>query len=159
MQQPPIHHTKPTIIQDSSKSPAFTGSSLTSASNTWQQQSPGYIYKLDAELIVNSSSEFKFQIDVILQKVKVPLILISGPYGVGFLVDSLKEKLLEKLEQFIVNLELDSREFLLLSAASEASTREFVEVVCAYWVIFPDSEQQLIKLAQNLLTRCYLLST
>ncbi|KAL7164341.1 hypothetical protein ACSBR2_040287 [Camellia fascicularis] len=89
----------------------------------------------------------------------------SGPYGVGILVldlglvDSLKEKLLEKLEQFIVNLELDSREFLLLSVASEASTREFVEVVCAYWVIFPDSEQQLIKLAQNLLTRCYLLST
>ncbi|KAL7183794.1 hypothetical protein ACSBR2_026048 [Camellia fascicularis] len=112
MQPPLIHHTKPTIIQDSSKSPAFTGSSLTSASNTWQQQSPGCICKLD--------------------------------------VDSLKEKLLEKLEQFIVNLELDSR---------EASTREFVEVVCAYWVIFPESEQQLIKLAQDLLTRCYLLST
>ncbi|CAL5417261.1 unnamed protein product [Camellia sinensis] len=115
---------------------------------------------------------------VILQKVKVPLILISGPYGVGLLVldlgsvlevDSLKEKLLEKLEQFIVDLELHSREvsnssldhdgpitptqFLLLSAASEASTREFMEVVRAYWVIFPDSEQQLIKLAQDLLTR------
>ncbi|KAL7212289.1 hypothetical protein ACSBR2_015045 [Camellia fascicularis] len=38
------------------------------------------------------------------------------------------------------------------SATSEASTREFVEVVFAYWVIFPDSEQQLIKLAQDLVT-------
>ncbi|THG23978.1 hypothetical protein TEA_023067 [Camellia sinensis var. sinensis] len=32
------------------------------------------------------------------------------------------------------------------------STREFVDVVFAYWVIFPDSEQQLINLAQDLVT-------
>ncbi|THG12613.1 hypothetical protein TEA_025893 [Camellia sinensis var. sinensis] len=38
------------------------------------------------------------------------------------------------------------------SATSKASTREFVDVVFAYWVIFPDSEQQLINLAQDLVT-------
>ncbi|KAL7214283.1 hypothetical protein ACSBR1_026655 [Camellia fascicularis] len=53
----------------------------------------------------------------------------------------------------LLNKEITPTQFLLLSAASEASTREFVEVVCAYWVIFPESEQQLIQLAQDLLTR------
>ncbi|KAL7172033.1 hypothetical protein ACSBR2_031680 [Camellia fascicularis] len=88
-----------------------------------------------------------------------------------FPVDSLKAKLLEKLEQFIVDLQLDSREvgnasldhdgsfkrgsypYSVPSAASEASTREFVEAVRAYRVIFPDSEQQLIKLSQDLVTK------
>ncbi|CAL5425899.1 unnamed protein product [Camellia sinensis] len=88
-----------------------------------------------------------------------------------FPVDTLKAKLLEKLEQFIVDLQLDSREVSnasldhdgsfkqgsypnsVPSAASEASTREFVEAVRAYRVIFPDSEQQLIKLSQDLVTK------
>ncbi|KAF5949352.1 hypothetical protein HYC85_011345 [Camellia sinensis] len=40
----------------------------------------------------------------------------------------------------------------LYSQELRASTREFVDVVFAYWVIFPDSEQQLINLAQDLVT-------
>ncbi|CAL5336506.1 unnamed protein product [Camellia sinensis] len=39
-----------------------------------------------------------------------------------------------------------------LTIRKAASTREFVDVVFAYWVIFPDSEQQLINLAQDLVT-------
>uniref|UniRef100_A0A5B7AYV3 Vacuolar protein sorting-associated protein 51 homolog n=1 Tax=Davidia involucrata TaxID=16924 RepID=A0A5B7AYV3_DAVIN len=88
-----------------------------------------------------------------------------------FPVDNLKAKLLEKLEQFLVNLHLDSREISNASAdpdeatkqrkfsdsvpatAHEASTHEFAEAIRAYRVIFPDSEQQLIKLVQDLVTK------
>ncbi|PSS14726.1 Vacuolar protein sorting-associated protein [Actinidia chinensis var. chinensis] len=88
-----------------------------------------------------------------------------------FPVDSLKAKLLEKLEQFLDNLQLESGDISNTSAdhdepskqgkfpvsvpgtAHEASTHEFVEAVRAYQVIFPESEQQLIKLVQDLLTK------
>ncbi|XP_052187508.1 vacuolar protein sorting-associated protein 51 homolog [Diospyros lotus] len=84
-----------------------------------------------------------------------------------FPVDSLKAKLLEKLEQFLDDLQLESRQINNASADSseppkqgnspssdhEASTREFMEAIRAYRVIFPDSEQQLIKLAQDLVTK------
>ncbi|KAF5948671.1 hypothetical protein HYC85_014628 [Camellia sinensis] len=47
----------------------------------------------------------------------LPLKSLRGGWGkfviASLQVDSLKEKLLEKLEQFIVDLELDSREMLL----------------------------------------------
>ncbi|GFZ13797.1 Vps51/Vps67 family (components of vesicular transport) protein [Actinidia rufa] len=88
-----------------------------------------------------------------------------------FPVDSLKAKLLEKLEQFLDNLQLESGDISnasvdhdepskqgkfpvsVPSAAHEASTHEFVEAIRAYRIIFPDSEQQLIKLAQDLVTK------
>ncbi|KAL6978309.1 Vacuolar protein sorting-associated protein 51 [Sarracenia purpurea var. burkii] len=88
-----------------------------------------------------------------------------------FPVDSLKVKLLEKLEQFLDDLQLEYRDISnasvdhdeppklgsfpgsVPSTAHEASTREFVEAIRAYRVIFPDSEQQLIKLAQDLVTK------
>ncbi|CAK9152906.1 unnamed protein product [Ilex paraguariensis] len=88
-----------------------------------------------------------------------------------FPVENLKSKLLEKLEQFLVDLHLESREITNCSADPhepskqgnvidstpvtdhEASTREFAEAVRAYRVIFPDSEPQLIKLAQDLVTK------
>ncbi|GFY98664.1 Vps51/Vps67 family (components of vesicular transport) protein [Actinidia rufa] len=88
-----------------------------------------------------------------------------------FPVDSLKAKLLEKLEQFLDNLQLESGDISNTSAdhdehsiqgkfpvsvpgtTHEASTHEFVEAVRAYQVIFPESEQQLIKLVQDLLTK------
>ncbi|GMQ00324.1 hypothetical protein CsSME_00047452 [Camellia sinensis var. sinensis] len=88
----------------------------------------------------------------------------------NFPVDSLKVKLLEKLEQFIDNLQLESTEISnavvgldeppkqgniaeSVPSSHEASTYEFVEAVRAYRVIFPDSEQQLIKLAHDLVTK------
>ncbi|KAG5567832.1 hypothetical protein RHGRI_003119 [Rhododendron griersonianum] len=88
-----------------------------------------------------------------------------------FPVDSLKAKLLEKLEQSIDDLRPESRDISnasvdcdelskqenfidsVPSTAHQASTHEFVEALRAYRVIFPDSEQQLIKLAQNLVTK------
>lgn len=88
-----------------------------------------------------------------------------------FPVDSLKEKLLEKLEQFLLDLNLDSVEItqvpidpdeapqqgkihdLTLATAHAASTREFVEAVRAYRVIFPDSREQLISLLKDLVTK------
>ncbi|XP_031260097.1 vacuolar protein sorting-associated protein 51 homolog [Pistacia vera] len=87
-----------------------------------------------------------------------------------FPVDTLKVKLLEKLEQSLGDLQLKDEDisyYLLksndpskleknpesvLATAHEASVREFVEAVRAYRVIFPDSEKQLIKLAQALVT-------
>ncbi|KAM7521415.1 hypothetical protein LguiA_011317 [Lonicera macranthoides] len=90
-----------------------------------------------------------------------------------FPVDSLKAKLLENLEQFLVDFHLDSRELMVHSAdhdelskqgkssdsspvtAHGASTHEFVEAVRAYRVIFPDSEEQLIKLVKDLVTKYF----
>ncbi|KAK9282372.1 hypothetical protein L1049_005289 [Liquidambar formosana] len=88
-----------------------------------------------------------------------------------FPVDSLKAKLLEKLEQFLADLQLESGEISnasvdsdetfkessipdsVPSTAHEASVRELVEAVRAYRVIFPDSEKQLIKLAKDLVSK------
>lgn len=86
-----------------------------------------------------------------------------------FPVENLKSKLLEKLEQYLVELDLskeistgaaDSSESsnggsqsVSVSPISEVPTREFVEAVHAYHVIFPDSEEQLVKLVRDLTTR------
>ncbi|KAL7618767.1 hypothetical protein Lser_V15G01425 [Lactuca serriola] len=84
-----------------------------------------------------------------------------------FPVENLKSKLLENLEQFLGELDLSkeitgmgSRESTNEGSESdsipcvpEVPTREFVEAVHAYHVIFPDSEQQLVKLMQHLTTR------
>ncbi|KAL9332323.1 hypothetical protein ACSQ67_001933 [Phaseolus vulgaris] len=76
----------------------------------------------------------------------------------NFPVDYLKTKLLEKLElslrdmQFITEvMENDS------PSAHEASIHELVEAIRAFRVIFPDSEKQLVQLAQDLLTRHFLI--
>lgn len=84
----------------------------------------------------------------------------------NFPVDSLKAKLLEKLVQSLDDLQLESRTPSSVknelpeqgnvpdsSAVHEASTREFVEALHAYRIIFPDSEIQLIKLARDLVTK------
>ncbi|RVX01609.1 Vacuolar protein sorting-associated protein 51-like [Vitis vinifera] len=83
----------------------------------------------------------------------------------------LEGKLLETLEKYLITLQLNSRAISTTSldsdepskqgsssdalpgTAHEASTREFVEAVHAYRLIFPDSEDQLIKLAQDLVTK------
>ncbi|KAK2993370.1 hypothetical protein RJ640_008971 [Escallonia rubra] len=88
-----------------------------------------------------------------------------------FPVDTLRAKLLEKLEQFLLDLHLESTETTkgqvnpdepskqgnlpdsAPATAHGASTREFVEAVRAYRAIFPDSEKQLIKLVQDLVTK------
>ncbi|KAK0580622.1 hypothetical protein LWI29_004231 [Acer saccharum] len=88
-----------------------------------------------------------------------------------FPVDSLKVKLLEKLEQSLGDLQLKNEDIsgALMGSndpsktenvpesvsitAHEASVREFVEAIRAYRVIFPDSETQLIKLARDLVTK------
>ncbi|KAK6120129.1 hypothetical protein DH2020_046131 [Rehmannia glutinosa] len=82
-----------------------------------------------------------------------------------FPVENLKVKLFEKLEQFLVDLHLESKELInaspnqgsvpdLASAtAHEASIREFAEAVRAYKVIFLHSEPELSKLAQDLVKK------
>lgn len=88
-----------------------------------------------------------------------------------FPVESLKAKLLEKLEQFLDDLRPESKDISnasvdhdepakqenligsVSSTAHQASTHEFVEALRAYRVIFPDSEQQLIQLAQSLVAK------
>ncbi|KAH9786760.1 vacuolar protein sorting-associated protein 51-like [Citrus sinensis] len=88
-----------------------------------------------------------------------------------FPVDSLKAKLLEKLEQSLGDLQLKDEDLsncllksndpskqektteLVPSTIHEASVREFVEAVQAYRVIFPDAEKQLIRLVQDLVTK------
>lgn len=88
-----------------------------------------------------------------------------------FPVESLKAKLLEKLELSLMDLNLKAEETdkssmdpndnskggslseSLSLASHEASVREFVEAVRAYRVIFPDSEKQLISLSRDLVIK------
>ncbi|KAB1999185.1 hypothetical protein ES319_D12G143700v1 [Gossypium barbadense] len=87
-----------------------------------------------------------------------------------FPVDSLQAKLLEKLEQSLGDLELKPDEIENVSvesndpkqgevsdsipiAAHEGSVLGFAEAIRAYRVIFPDSEGQLTKLAQDLVVK------
>lgn len=85
-----------------------------------------------------------------------------------FPVDSLQAKLLEKLEQFLVNLQLESRETSKSLMGSEqpseqgnsahdtvheGSAHDFVDAFSACRGIFPDSEEHLIKLARDLIRR------
>ncbi|KAB1210132.1 hypothetical protein CJ030_MR6G022744 [Morella rubra] len=88
-----------------------------------------------------------------------------------FPVESLKARLLEKLAQSVADLQLKTEEVSNASVDSkdppkegsipgsapagnhEASVREFAEAVRAYCVIFPDSESQLVKLAQSVVTK------
>ncbi|KAL6179605.1 hypothetical protein ACLB2K_051118 [Fragaria x ananassa] len=83
-----------------------------------------------------------------------------------FPVDSLKVKLLEKLEQSVADLQLNIEEVGNASVdsnhpstdpapatAHEVSVHEFAEAIRAYQAIFPDSDNQLSKLAQDLVTR------
>ncbi|CAA0825479.1 Vps51/Vps67 family (components of vesicular transport) protein [Striga hermonthica] len=83
-----------------------------------------------------------------------------------FPVENLKVKLFEKLEQFLVDLHLESKEAIASpnlesdqdlafasASAHEASIREFAEAVRAYKVIFLHSEPELSKLAQDLVKK------
>ncbi|QCD98283.1 hypothetical protein DEO72_LG6g3002 [Vigna unguiculata] len=75
----------------------------------------------------------------------------------NFPVDYLKTKLLEKLELSLTDVqftpEVTKNEY---PSAHEAAINEFVEAIRAFRVIFPDSEKQLVKLAQDLLTKYFL---
>ncbi|GMI69469.1 modified transport to the vacuole 16, UNHINGED, vacuolar protein sorting 51 [Hibiscus trionum] len=87
-----------------------------------------------------------------------------------FPVDSLQVKLIEKLEQSLGDLQLTTNDIENVSTESndtkqgkfsdsvhitahEGSVRGFAEAISAYRVIFPDSEEQLIKLAQELIVK------
>ncbi|CAI0393993.1 unnamed protein product [Linum tenue] len=91
-----------------------------------------------------------------------------------FPVDGLKVRLFEKLEQSLGGLQVkigdvadaleesnDEQENDLqlgFAVAHDASVHEFVETVRAYRVIFPDSESQLIKLSEDLITKHFLIT-
>ncbi|KAL8191979.1 hypothetical protein R6Q57_028100 [Mikania cordata] len=86
-----------------------------------------------------------------------------------FPVENLKSKLLEKLEQFLEELDLsqdiskdsanpiedtnEGTESDSIPPRPEVPTHEFVEAVHAFHVIFPDSEPHLVKLMHDLTTR------
>ncbi|XP_040961944.1 vacuolar protein sorting-associated protein 51 homolog isoform X2 [Gossypium hirsutum] len=88
-----------------------------------------------------------------------------------FPVDSLQAKLLEKLERSLGDLQLKTNEIVnvlrepndpskqgkgfdsIPGIGHEVSVHGFAEAIRAYRVIFPDSESQLIKLAQNLVIK------
>ncbi|XP_047159321.1 vacuolar protein sorting-associated protein 51 homolog [Vigna umbellata] len=76
----------------------------------------------------------------------------------NFPVDYLKTKLLEKLELSLTDVqiipEVIKNEY---PSVHEAAINEFVEALRAFRVIFPDSEKQLVKLAQDLLTKYFVI--
>ncbi|KAI5424912.1 vacuolar protein sorting-associated protein 51 homolog isoform X2 [Lathyrus oleraceus] len=73
-------------------------------------------------------------------------------------VDNLKEKLLEKLENLLIDIQLIPEAVKTASPCShEVAFHEFVEAIHAFQVIFPDSETQLVKLARDLLNKNFLI--
>ncbi|KAG5150375.1 hypothetical protein JHK84_026847 [Glycine max] len=78
-----------------------------------------------------------------------------------FPVNNLKAKLFEKLEQSITDIRLNPEEINNPSgdrSTHEAAIHEFVEAVCAFRVIFPDSEEQLVKVAEDLVTKNFVIA-
>ncbi|KAE9611855.1 putative vacuolar protein sorting-associated protein [Lupinus albus] len=82
-----------------------------------------------------------------------------------FPVDNLKARLLEKLEQSLTDIELKPAEINNPSvdlspsaAAHKAAVHEFTEAVRAFRAIFPDSEEQLVKLAHGLITKNFVIT-
>ncbi|KAM0948467.1 putative vacuolar protein sorting-associated protein [Dioscorea sansibarensis] len=96
----------------------------------------------------------------------------------NFPVDSLKTKLLERLEEFLLRFQMeseivegiveDSGESSKIGKASDpvptkpptvstdqASINEFSKMVHAFLIIFPDTEKRLIELSQDLFSRRY----
>ncbi|KAI3972990.1 hypothetical protein MKX01_019648 [Papaver californicum] len=77
-----------------------------------------------------------------------------------FPVDSLRTRLLEKLQHFVGDLQLEATAGQTTEVDAEqqikvgkATVQEFAEAVRAYRVIFPESEEQLTQLARELFTR------
>ncbi|XP_019438205.1 PREDICTED: vacuolar protein sorting-associated protein 51 homolog isoform X2 [Lupinus angustifolius] len=77
----------------------------------------------------------------------------------NFPVDNLKAKLLEKLEHSLKDVQLIPEEIGNASPSNhEAAICEFVEAIRAFRVIFPDSEEQLVKLARDLVTKHFVIT-
>ncbi|KAL2323708.1 hypothetical protein Fmac_028087 [Flemingia macrophylla] len=79
----------------------------------------------------------------------------------NFPVNNLKAKLFEKLQQSITDIQLNPGEINKASgdhSAHVTAIHEFVEAVRAFRVIFPDSEEQLVKLAQDLITKNFVVA-
>ncbi|CAJ1875587.1 unnamed protein product [Sphenostylis stenocarpa] len=76
----------------------------------------------------------------------------------NFPVDYLKTKLLEKLELSLTDVQFIPAVMKNDSPSThEEAIHEFVEAIRAFRVIFPDSEKQLAKLAQDLITKHFLM--
>ncbi|XP_016175366.1 vacuolar protein sorting-associated protein 51 homolog [Arachis ipaensis] len=106
------------------------------------------VKNLQGKLFSNSES--------IQKRAEATLLLKQLEYP----VDNLKAKLLEKLDQSLKDIQLKPEEIKDVSvdltpsdSAHEASINEFVEAVRAFRVIFPDSEEQLVTLAKDLVTK------
>ncbi|KAG2697644.1 hypothetical protein I3760_07G116000 [Carya illinoinensis] len=117
------------------------------------------IKNLEGKLFSDSESiQTRAEAAVLLKKLDFP-------------VESLKARLLDKLAQSLADLQLNTEEISNASvdpkdlsqeesnpgsapaATHDASVREFAEAIRAYRIIFPDSESQLIKLSQGVVTK------
>ncbi|WJX85154.1 hypothetical protein P8452_67652 [Trifolium repens] len=75
-----------------------------------------------------------------------------------FPVDNLKAILLEKLEHFLIDIQLIPEVVEIVSPSShEVAFHEFVEAVRAFQNIFPDSEMLLVKLGLDLVNKNFLI--
>ncbi|KAH9609125.1 hypothetical protein KSS87_004491 [Heliosperma pusillum] len=124
-----------------------------------------YAFQCSCSFFVGSQGKLFSDAESIQTRAEAVMLLQQ----LDFPVDNLKEQLFEKLEQSLGDLQLDFDDKTSnlaksdecakqespdqLPAAHELSTREYVEAVRAYRVIFPDSEQQLIKISHELVTR------
>ncbi|PNY04050.1 vacuolar sorting-associated protein 51 [Trifolium pratense] len=144
---------------------AYGDSSFQDCKKASEEAITNVIKNLQGKLFSDSESiQVRAESAVLLKQLDFP----SWPCAVKdfflllCMVNNLKAKLLEKLEQSITDIRLSPEEInngsgdLSPSAsAHKAATHEFMEAVRALLVIFPDSEKQLVKLSQDLVTKSF----
>ncbi|KAF9688161.1 hypothetical protein SADUNF_Sadunf02G0168300 [Salix dunnii] len=139
--------------------PAYGDSSFQDCKRASEEAMAMIIKNLQGKLFSDSESiQARAEAAVLLKQLDFP-------------VDSLKAKLFERLEQSLDGLQLTHEVIAIVSVESSnlsehgnntesvpgsahgALVSEFAEAVRAYQIIFPDSEIQLIKLSQDLITK------
>ncbi|CAJ2631929.1 unnamed protein product [Trifolium pratense] len=104
------------------------------------------VKNLQEKLLSDSeSTQVRAEAAILLKKLDIP-------------VDNLKANLLEKLEHFLIDIQLIPEVVEIVSPSShEVAFHEFVEAVRAFQNIFPDSEMQLVKLGLDLVNKNFLI--
>ncbi|KAF9669264.1 hypothetical protein SADUNF_Sadunf14G0089700 [Salix dunnii] len=128
------------------------------------------IKKLQGKLFLDSESiQARAEAAILLKKLNFPVCIALNV--LLQIMDNVKAKLFEKLEQSLEALQLKHEDMAnvlvesnnpseqgnntesVTGSAHDALVCEFAEAVQAYQVIFPDSEKQLIKLSQDLIAK------
>uniref|UniRef100_A0A6N2NA08 DNA helicase n=1 Tax=Salix viminalis TaxID=40686 RepID=A0A6N2NA08_SALVM len=149
---------------------AYGDSSFQDCKQASEEVMATIIKKLQGKLFLDSESiQARAEAAILLKKLNFPVCIALNV--LLQIMDNLKAKLFEKLEQSLEALQLKHEDITnvlvesnnpseqgnntesVTGSAHDALVCEFAEAVQAFQVIFPDSEKQLIKLSQDLIAK------